>query len=324
MTSSSKKIELEAARWVVRLRAGPLGTQEKAEFEAWLATSSRHLGAFTRARAGSAYVDRMAALAGRRALETDQFNEPRRPDRRWFVAAGTATFLLTGIAGWFGWRYRDKTYVTAVGEFRQVALPDGSSLVLNTATQAVVRYRPTRREVHLVRGEVLLQVAKDATRPFIVHAAQLTARATGTAFAVRMEGTRVEVLVTQGGVEITNVNESADEAPKHVVMNQRLVTLPGSVKVEAIDPRKAERLLSWRTGMVSFDGESLSEAIAEVNRYNHRQIVVDDPRLAARPIVGIFRATDVETFVTAVAESFRAKVVAQGDVLRLQPMPRAQ
>jgi transmembrane sensor len=319
MTPPSKRIELEAARWAIRLRAGPLDRQEQAEFEAWCARSSRHQGALARARAGSAYVDRIAALAGKRPVQADQSSGPRHWAWRWLVAAGTTAFVLVAITGWFGWRYRDRTYVTTVGEMRQVELPDGSNLVLNTASQAVVRYRRARREVELLKGEVLLEVVHDVTRPFLVQAAQLTATVTGTAFSVRRQGTQVEVLVTQGSVEITHVNASGDEAPKHVGMNQRLVTQSGSVNVETINPQKAERLLSWRTGMVAFDGEPLSEAIAEINRYNHQQIVLDDPRLAARPIVGIFRATDVNTFVAAVADSYRAQVIVQGDVLRLQP-----
>ena len=48
--------------------------------------------------------------------------------------------------------------------------------------------------------------------------------------------------------------------------------------------------------MVSFEGESLGTAVAEINRHNRRQIVIDDPSLASVPVVGVFRTTDIEGF----------------------------
>ena len=47
--------------------------------------------------------------------------------------------------------------------------------------------------------------------------------------------------------------------------------------------------------------------------------VVDDPALAAKPIVGVFRATDLEGFSAAAAEALKAKAVPDGDVIRLSP-----
>jgi len=72
--------------------------------------------------------------------------------------------------------------------------------------------------------------------------------------------------------------------------------------------------------MVSFDGESLRTAVAEINRHNRRQIVIEDPALASKPIVGVFRATDLEGFSAAAAEALKAKAVADGDIIRLQPV----
>lgn len=69
---------------------------------------------------------------------------------------------------------------------------------------------------------------------------------------------------------------------------------------------------------MSFDGESLSVAVAEVNRYNRRQIVIDDPTLGSMPLVGIFRATDPDGFSAAAAVALKARAVPDGDLIRLQ------
>ena len=72
---------------------------------------------------------------------------------------------------------------------------------------------------------------------------------------------------------------------------------------------------------MSFDGETLQTAVAEINRHNRRQIVVDDPALAAMPIVGVFRATDLEGFSAAAAAALKARAIPDGDVIRLQLEP---
>jgi transmembrane sensor len=75
--------------------------------------------------------------------------------------------------------------------------------------------------------------------------------------------------------------------------------------------------------MVDFAGEPLATAVAQVNRHNRRQIVVDDPDLASRPVVGLFRANDPNNFAATVAAALGAQSVARDDSihLRLRSLP---
>jgi transmembrane sensor len=166
---------------------------------------------------------------------------------------------------------------------------------------------------------MMFAVAKDVTRPFVVDTTGVSVKAIGTSFAVRRDDACVEILVTEGMVEVTRAGVSYDSAPRRIAAHQRLIVgKAGPARIETIPPDKAERLLAWRAGVVAFDGEPLSNAIAEINRYNRRQIILDDQQLAARPLVGIFRTTDVQSFVSAVASAFGADVEMQGDTIRLK------
>jgi len=71
--------------------------------------------------------------------------------------------------------------------------------------------------------------------------------------------------------------------------------------------------------MVAFSGESLADAVAEINRHNRRQIIIDDAELAQQPVVGAFRATDSEAFAAAAAAALGARSVAEDDALHLRP-----
>jgi transmembrane sensor len=215
-----------------------------------------------------------------------------------------------------------------VGEIRRIALEDGSTLILNTATEVAVEFNRQQRNIRLIRGEALFEVAHDSSRPFVVVANDTAVRAVGTAFAVRMESTQIDVTVTEGVVEVADAQPAnsggaasplPDRGTERVSANERIVIARSRApQIRSIAAGEADRQLAWRDGMVSFDGESLQLAVAEINRHNRRKIVVADPALAAKPIVGVFRATDLDGFSAAAAEALKAKAVSHGDVIRLE------
>jgi len=321
-----------AARWAVRADAGALGPDEQRELETWLAADSRHRGAYVRARAQWVDLDRLAALQGP-AGGTDGRFPAAGLSRRQLLAAGIAAIgFLGGGLSWLIVREGQEHYTSGIGEVRRIALEDGSTLLLNTASEVTVRLTKQQRGIRLVRGEALFEVAHDKSRPFIVQANDTAVRAVGTAFAVRLDAAQVDVTVTEGVVEVVDLKTMSGLGPattpvsrfevKRVAAHEHAVIARSRApEVEPIAPAKADRQLAWREGMVSFDGETLQTAVAEINRHNRRQIVVDDPALAAMPIVGVFRATDLEGFSAAAAAALKARAIPDGDVIRLQLEP---
>jgi transmembrane sensor len=328
MAQSGNRIDEEASAWVVRQAAGPLSPEEQDALNAWLAADTRHKGALLRAEAVWEELDRFAALSrGARPLTPPPARAHRFRLATWPVRIAAALLLFAiGVGGWYAiQQVREPTYVTRVGEAREVKLADGSTLALNTNSKAIVRFSETAREVHLTRGEALFEVAKDPSRPFIVHVGNLAVRAVGTAFTVRRNGEQVDVTVTEGVVEVIRKDEPDTQAAvQRLRAHQRAVVEPAKVHVERIEPDEAERSLAWRNGMVAFDGELLAEAVQEMNRHSRRRLVIDDASLAGRPVVGIFNAHDIEAFAAASAIAFDAEVVHEGDTLRLRSKSRSQ
>jgi transmembrane sensor len=315
---SSNRIDQEAAHWAVRLAVRVLTPEERSELDRWVEADSRHRGALLRARATWTDLDRLAALSG---SGTERRTEAPAAGtawgRRWFLAAGISGLALTGAAGWWAWRSRGDVYVSGVGEVRRVTLPDGSSMLLNTASRAAVHFSESARLVTLLEGEGLFEVTKNPARAFIVRVGAVSIRAVGTAFAVRALNERVDVTVAEGVVEVAD--SSVLSQPQTVSANEA-ASIGGSqgVKVERITHAQVERHLAWRDGMLSFDGERLSEAVEEINRHNHLKILIDDPALAARPVVGIFRSSDTEGFAQTVATALGAQSIAGDDAIHLR------
>jgi transmembrane sensor len=238
--------------------------------------------------------------------------------RRRLIVGGITAAVFGSSGAWWLLR-RDATYVSKVGEIRRVFLPDGSRMVLNTSTKATVRFDKMHRVIELAGGEGLFEVAKDSSRPFVVRAGSVEVRAIGTVFAVRSADQRVDVTVTEGIIELVDNGASRNATVRRVVANEHATVMETSeVHVQSIPHAEAERTLAWRDGQVDFAGESLEAAVQEINRHNHRQIVIDDPALASRPVIGLFRADDPDGFAATVAAALGAHSVIVDDAVHLR------
>jgi transmembrane sensor len=91
------------------------------------------------------------------------------------------------------------------------------------------------------------------------------------------------------------------------------VTVASSGAVEPVQEVDSHRALAWAEGRLIFQNESLGAAVVEFNRYNRVQLAVADPALAAKPVSGVFNATDPEAFVAFLKSATAVEVVRDGD-----------
>jgi transmembrane sensor len=307
-----------AATWIVRLDGGELTESERRELDEWLAASPRHLGAFVRAQAIWADADRVAAMdAGRTAVSDSA--APRRGFThrlRMLAAASVAAFLIAGgivasvhLTGREGTRF---------GEIRRLTLSDGSTLVLNAQSVVQVKFEKNERRVLLRSGEASFQVAHDVQRPFIVEARDVAVKAVGTSFTVRLQSAAVSVTVVEGVVEVMRPTETKVEEVKVIGRNRELIA-PTARPMAAtpLTDQQITRQMAWQQGLLMFDGERLSQAVAQVNRYSPTPVVIDSDRLAQRAFVGVFRVGDARAFANAAATALGAHVHEEGDGLHL-------
>lgn len=318
---NSRKSDSQAARWVVRLGGGPLLPHEQRELDAWLEGDHRNRGAFVRAQAAWLDLDRVAALSrpgGGSYSGPDTPSERPVLRRRWVLAAGLGTVAVAGAGGWWSWQGRGRSYVSGGGEIRRVTLADGSTMTLNSSSSVRVDYTSAQRSVSLERGEALFEVAKDRTRPFVVSAGNLSVRAVGTAFAVWRRDIRTDVTVAEGIVEVFDSHGLRRQRATRLVANELGVATRTGLRIQRLTPQDLDRRLAWRAGMLVFDGETLSEAVREINLYGGKPIRIDDPQLAARPVVGLFRAGDPEEFARTIATALGADSVVGDAAIHLR------
>lgn len=313
-------IDEQAALWRARADAGRLPPDEQQQLDAWLGADPRHLGAWVRLGARWQDLDRLVALNAGQAMAP----APRFAlfSRRAAIAASLGGVGAAAL-GWSLLSPAGELYSTTVGEVRRIPLADSSTLILNTNSAVRVHLRRRSRDVQLLSGEALFEVAPDPQRPFVVRANQWQVRAVGTVFGVRLRGAEVDVTVTEGAVDLDRGGAGVTPAARRLSANEESILQPAAaVRIDQLAPRHVERRFAWTNGMVVFSGESLREAAAEVNRHNRRQLVIDDAALAAQPVVGAFRATDLDGFAAAAAAALDADTFSIADRVHLRPRRR--
>lgn len=308
---SAKEIDDEAADWAARVDARGSDAERDPELQAWLAGDPRRAGAFLRAQAAISFLDRGRALAGAAPLP----DPVARPNRRSLIAGAGGACAAALVGGATFWAGRPQRLNTALGEIRRVPLADGSLVAINTKTALDVAMQARSRQIVLRQGEAWFQVAKDAERPFVVAAGRARVRAVGTAFSVRRGEGGVDVMVTEGVVETWLDGQAGPR--QRLAAGSRILLASTASPVIAEASSEIERTLAWRNGEIALNGENLGEAARLFNRYNSRQIVIDDPQLAQERFIGLFQTNEPESFAAAVAATLDARISEDGGTIRI-------
>jgi transmembrane sensor len=219
------------------------------------------------------------------------------------VVVGLAASVLLAVFFVSMWTFVQRnTYSTGTGEQRSVTLADGSTVQLNARSKLRVRFSETERDIELVQGQALFQVAKNPQRPFIVSSAGTRVRAVGTQFDVYRKPSGVVVTVIEGRVAVFGSAAGADvpastghtldrgASPVYLSAGEQL-TSSGATHAapRTINPATAT---AWTQRQIVLEATPLSEATEEFNRYNQRQFVIRDPALNSFQIDGVFSSTD--------------------------------
>ncbi len=323
-----------AVYWVLRHDRQDLTTADHGHFSAWLDAGEANAQAYRKANGVWGVFENSEADPHLTALRhTALATGPER--RRWLPAAGVG--IAASIVGAlvllldpFGAPPHSPAPVTVAhvsteaanpirhatekGQKRVVRLPDGTRVTLNTDTMISLAFTPGTRRVRLTRGQALFEVAHDASRPFMVEAADRRITALGTVFEVRLDPGRMKVVLVEGRVVVDHAAAATDLPvlqPTILKPGQELVAELGVA--QRVRPVDVGNELMWREGYVSFDDTTLASAVVEMNRYTVAPIRIGDGGVAQMRISGVFRTGDADRFAALISELLPVRIDHQPD-----------
>lgn len=328
MKSGTHTANERAAAWLVRRDAG-LTPAEERELAQWLEESSDHRQAWEEAQAVWQGVTRPDATFKETVLEElERWEAQKRERRRRLVPFLTLSTLAAAAALVLVFRTPDpvSTGMQApafVQRPQQQRLEDGSRVQLNAATEIEVDFTPTKRRVHLLRGEAHFDVAKDAARPFVVAVGALSVEAVGTEFLVRIEPDNLDVLVTEGKVKVVASGRGEAAVAVLPLAAGEFAGIPLSDEPvlpaagRAVSPGQIDEALAWRTMRVEFSGTPLADVIGLFNEKSRIKLKLSDPTLGRMRVSGTYWVNNAEGFARLLENGFsiRAERTGENEIL---------
>lgn len=237
------------------------------------------------------------------------------PSRR-LRTTGITTVLLaaaTALLLWWDPAWQVEQHTTAIGEHRSVALSDGSTLTLDTASVVRVAWHLRSREAVLLQGRARFDVAHARLRPFEVSAGPVTVRVLGTEFDMQRRRDEVQVQVLRGLVQVQVHDAGLPPRQWLVHPGERLQIGAGKpAQPEPVEPTGTED--AWVQGRLVFDRTPLREALAEVQRYRSAPIRLhDDGRLGRQTLSGVFETAQTDRLIDLLPDILGAKVQRMPD-----------
>ncbi|MEN5152628.1 FecR domain-containing protein [Pseudomonas orientalis] len=293
----NRDVARAAAQWLALLESGAATERDHAALQRWRDSHPQHEQTWQRAQA---LRQRFSDLP--QALAMASLDRPQ-PGRRAVLkrALGIAALLPTA---WLlsrqlpiqTWR---ADLHTATGERTRMALADGASVQLNTAT--AVDVDPAQRRITLVEGELALNVPAATAMSVQTRYGELTV--SQAEVCVRQLDTGCLVSVLKGSVRVRD-------------LDGRTATLQGGQQA----PLKSSGLgawvafdalqLGWRDGVLTAQNQALGDFLRELARYRPG-VLRWDPRLEQLRVTGSFRLDDTDRILDLLASSLGLHVQAR-------------
>lgn len=318
-------IARQAVGWIVQLSADDATERARATagFEAWMAADPRHAEMAARMQGiihqtrtlrgeqGDGLRPAHAALSAAQATA----RKPRRlKSSRLKGAAALAAAVALAVPGWLTLQAYPPGYLladlrTGTGEWRTTTLADGSRLTLSSASAVNLRFDTQHRTLTLVQGEMLIEVAPDAQRPFQVETDEGSVRALGTRFVVRNEAGATTLSMLESRTLVRTAAQRAHPDPAHpgatLDAGQRVHIYANALgPIEQIDRRSIED--AWKFHQLVAHGRPLPEVLDELNRHRPGHIQFNRTRLQNIKVYAVLPLDDTDRALQLLADSLPA------------------
>lgn len=183
------------------------------------------------------------------------------------------------------------TLVVPRGRRSSLILADGSKVWINSGS---VLYFPSsfnadERKIK-VEGEIYIEVAKDASRPFYVETRQMTVNVLGTKFNVSAypQDISQSVVLVEGSVGVKMAVSSSN-----IILSprQRFSMYDDSYAIDEVDTYD---YISWKDGVLHFRGETLDEVCQRLSRYYNIPIICSQAVADKRTMGKLLLFDDIE------------------------------
>lgn len=295
--AQARQIAEDAAGFLVLLESGSASAEDQARLQRWREQSTHHEQTWQKAQG---LRQRFSSLPPELAMAS--LDRPDRGRRSVMKRALIVAALLPA-----GWLLAQQTPVaalradlrTASGGRRDLRLPDGSLLQLDTATALNMDLEQGRRSLSLIEGEMALNMASNAPA-MTINTQQGQVLADGAELCVRQYGQSCQVSVWRGSVQLI-----AQHGPSMQLKAGQRATMSAE-SITSVQPFDTLQP-GWRQGVLSVENQPLGRFLEDLSRYRPG-ILRWEPALESLKVTGTFRLDDTDKILFLLAASLPLQV----------------
>ena len=335
--NNTTEITAEACAWMAQLNSGELTCADELALKEWIQRSPRHASELKNIANLSKDINILTDMNDSIDCAVQKQHSIKRSTKintRWGSRITVVSLSLAFVVGILIFNVHSPSVIqpllisTAVGEFKQVELSDGTVVKINTNSKLAINYTDKVRRVRLLAGEALFDVKHNPQRPFLVYADEQFVRAVGTAFTVSLLKDTLSVTVVEGKVEFAKLASpkinQIDSNSKTPLVNQPIspvrsifLEVGQQIEISANKPvavvkdvpdNDLQRELSWQYELFDFSDTPLKEVINELSRYSSMKVEIVDSSLFNIKFGGIFRTNDTKPLFDALSSTYNVKV----------------
>ncbi|MCB5190926.1 FecR family protein [Methylobacillus arboreus] len=305
-SNPSRSIIEQAARWHAHIQSGEASAAEQSEFEQWRQADARHAEAYARMQKLWSRFEGAQQAPARAALDAALKPVARKRGRPAAKLALLLTILAAGglVSQTPPGRFMMADYSTSIGEQRIIELADNSRVTLDSHSAVDIDFSTGQRHLRLLQGKILVEVAKDKNRPFIVETGEGTARALGTQYLVRRQKKATQVTVIESSVEACAANASkpcVTMQPGDSVLLQNQMVGP----IETVD---IEAVTAWTRFRLVADDMPLADVLRDVQRYHRGHLHFNDQAIESVRVSGVFALDDTAHTLKVLADTTPVRI----------------
>ncbi|WP_430815757.1 FecR family protein [Carboxylicivirga sp. RSCT41] len=168
-------------------------------------------------------------------------------------------------------------YATAYGEVKDIVLPDGTAVKLNSGSTLVLQkgFEGEKRQIVLL-GEAYFDVTKDESKPFEISTSHLTLSVLGTEFNLKAypEDAEIKAVLDEGRVRLDgdfNQLQSVFMNPgQEAILNKE----SGEINIRDLADGQIGK---WKDGQIVLYNNTLSEiAVMLERKFDVKIVIMDD------------------------------------------------
>ncbi|KAA8734678.1 DUF4880 domain-containing protein [Acinetobacter qingfengensis] len=297
----------QASEWLVILSSDECTENDRQAFKQWQQQSPQHQAAAKRMQT---MVDNLTQLTHpqnqilpskiiRDALD-DQTKFEFEPPH--FIIALLALFTITLAWYLLPIQYWMADSKSSYDGWRNEKLTDHSDIRISGHSAYNLHFDQQQRVVELLDGNILVDVAKDAKRPFVVKTKYAAITALGTRFMINQTDGQTILTMLESKVKV----ETAQQVQLIYAGQQAVIDVSGKISVKNIAPTLMEQ--AWNKQSLAVEEMPLDQVLGILQSYHRSKLYYDKKQLHSFRVTAVLPLNDQQKSLNLLQDSLPIQI----------------